>query len=66
MEWHPVSSSMLSAVAYGDGTLYARYKSGVVYPHPDVPESTFRALLNSTSKGQFFNQHIKPHYPVSK
>lgn len=66
MEWHPVSSSMLDAVAHDGNTLYARYKGGKVYSHPNVPETKFQALLKSPSKGQFFNTHIKPHHPVSK
>lgn len=65
-EWIPVSSSMLSAVAYEDGTLHARYKNGRVYSHPGVPESTFQGLLKSSSKGEFFNKHIKPNHPAGK
>jgi len=66
MEWHPVNSSMLDAVAYDNGTLHARYKGGKVYAHPGVPEFKFQSLIKSPSKGKFFNDQIKPHHPAKK
>lgn len=65
-EWHPIESSMLSAVAHDEGGLHAKYKNGKVYTHPGVPRAKFDLLLASKSKGEFFNHHIKPNHPVKK
>ena len=61
--WTPVSSSMLQAVAYENGTLHAKYKNGKVYSHPGVPQEKFHALLASSSKGEYFNKNIRSQHP---
>jgi len=57
---------MLSAVAYEDGTLHAKYKNGKVYSHPGVPQEKFHALMASPSKGEYFNKHIKTQHPAAR
>lgn len=64
LDWRPVTSSMLSAVAHDGRSLHVRYKNGGTYVHPGVPEAKFRALLSAGSKGEYFNKQIKPHHPV--
>jgi hypothetical protein len=66
MEWKPVKSSMLTAIAYDGNTLYVRYRGGKVYAHAGVPREKYETLMFSTSKGEYFNRHIRPHYPVSR
>lgn len=66
LQWHPVDSSMLSAIAHDATGLHARYKTGKVYTHPSVPRSKFDELLAAKSKGEYFNKNIKPYHPVGK
>lgn len=65
IEMHPVESSMLSAVGYDGGVLFARYKNGRVYQHAGVPQEKFDALMSSASKGEYFNLHIKGQHPAA-
>ena len=64
--WQPIDSTMLSAVAYENGTLHAKYKNGKVYSHPGVPKEKFQALLGSASKGKYFNDNIKTQHPAAQ
>jgi hypothetical protein len=64
----PVSSGMIAAIGYDEGseTLEVEFHSGAVYRYlgvePDVHED-FRA---APSKGAFFNAHIKDAYPFEQ
>lgn len=64
MDWKSVSSRVLSAVAYENGTLHVKYNNGKTYQHPGVPKNKVDALLAAESKGKYFNTHIKPHHPA--
>lgn len=68
MNWIPVSSSNLSAVAYDDSThtLYIEFHSSGVYAYFDVPPSVFRGLLTAPSHGSYHAAHIKHNYRYSK
>lgn len=66
MQMIPVSSSNLSAIGYEDGTLYIRFNSGAKYWYRNVPESVYINLMNASSKGKYFDSHIKNVYPFEK
>ncbi|MBW4490788.1 MAG: lysine--tRNA ligase [Trichocoleus desertorum ATA4-8-CV12] len=39
---------------------------GLAYKYHDVPEVVYQGLETATSKGQYFNEHIKPKYTCEK
>lgn len=64
MEKIPVRSSHLRAVGYdpATATLEIQFHDGAVYRYANVPATIHAALLAATSKGEYFNLHIKPRY----
>lgn len=58
----PVSSSAISAIGYDGYTLRVEFRSGRVYDHEGVSKEVFYAFLNASSKGRFYNDHIKGRY----
>jgi hypothetical protein len=60
MNFNPVDSSLLDAVAYDEpsSTLRVRFKNGTEYEYSGVPVSVYRALLTATSSGVYFNAHV--------
>lgn len=63
----PVTSTVIAAVAYStDAALDIEFTSGAKYRYFAVPAQLFHELLAADSKGVFFNQRIKPHYPCTK
>lgn len=65
MEWTPVTSSNLDAVAFMGGTLFVRFKNGQEYEYEGVPAGLYQQLLCAPSKGSFFHENIKS-YPCKK
>lgn len=63
-----VSSSTISAMGYDEPTmtLEVHFHSGSVYQYYDVPVDAYRQLREAPSKGQFFNEHIKPAYRYAR
>lgn len=61
-----VSSTNIGGIGYEHGTLYVRFHSGHLYAYSDVPESEYKALMNSGSKGEYFAAHIKNNYHFDK
>ena len=61
VEWVPLESSVLTAVAYRGGAqqLYLRFQEGNVYCYFACPRSVYEALLAAESKGRYFAQHIR-------
>ena len=57
-----VSSSVIRAVGYADGTLTVEFHSGRTYDHPHVPEYVYRGLMSASSKGANYNRHIRGKY----
>jgi hypothetical protein len=68
MERTPVESSSLLDVGYdpGTGTLEVGFKNGTVYQYFDVPETTHIELMNSASKGIFFNANVRNSFRSAK
>ena len=58
----PVDSSAIRAVGYDGSTLTVEFHSGRIYGHPNVPYSVFENLMRSSSKGAYYNQHIRGRY----
>lgn len=65
MNWIPVRSRMLEAVAYNSDwrQLYLRFRSGEVYCYRDVPAEEHQGLLASDSKGEYARSRIFNRYP---
>ena len=64
----PVTSSALSSVGYELNTLTLEIElsNGRVYQYFGVPETVFQDLMNSSSKGQHYNQHIRNVYQYAQ
>lgn len=59
----PVDSSLIRRVTYGtDATLTVHLHNGAVYRYFTVPRTTLDALLAASSKGTYFNRHIRQHF----
>ncbi len=54
-----VKSSDLLSVGYHSGTLEIEFKNNSIYQYLDVPEYIYHELVNSDSKGKYFNQNIR-------
>jgi hypothetical protein len=61
---HQLSSSMITAVGYDDGTatLEVEFRSGEVYQYLDVDPNDADDLLEAESPGTYLNEWIKPRY----
>ena len=57
-----VNSSAIRAVGYDGYTLTVEFNSGRVYDHPGVPEAVYEAFMRASSKGAYYNQHIRGRY----
>lgn len=64
MQMRPVSSSAIEAVGYDPsiGRMRIRFTGGNEYDFCGVPESVYRGLISSWSKGTYYNDHIKDRY----
>jgi hypothetical protein len=63
----PVDSSLIRTVMYGaDATLTVRFHSGAVYRYFTVPRTVLDQFLTATSKGAYFNRHIRDGYPYQR
>lgn len=57
-----VDSSAISDVAYFDGDVWVKYKSGCTYKYKFVPVEVYEQFMSAESKGKFLNAVIKPNY----
>lgn len=64
MDMIRVSSSAISAVGYDPATMRMKiqFVDGHTYDYCGVPESVFDELLRASSKGMYFNDHIRDRY----
>jgi hypothetical protein len=60
MNYLPVNSSMLDAVAYdaASSTLRVRFKNGTQYEYSGVPVTIYRRLLTETSNAVYFHAQV--------
>ena len=63
-----VMSKTLAAAVYdaSQAALQLDFRDGSRYVYSSVPPELFRGQLAATSKGRFFNQHIRCVLPYSK
>lgn len=61
----PVDSSNVVSVGHEGTILEVEFKTGV-YHYLDVPRDVFDLFLISSSKGQFLNANVKPHFVAVK
>jgi hypothetical protein len=63
-----LQSETLAAAVYDDSqeTLRLDFRDGSRYVYSRVHPDLFHAMLAATSKGRFFNQHIRRVLPYSK
>ena len=62
-----VDSSLIRSVTYTtDATLTVRFHSGAVYRYFTVPRTILDAFLTATSKGAYFNRHIRDGFPYDR
>ncbi len=61
-------SSVVAAINYDEAssTLRITYVSGMIYDYLDVPESAYREMKASGSKGNYLNYWIKGKYKFKK
>ena len=57
-----VNSPFIRAVGYDGSTLTVEFRSGKVYDHPHVPYSVYAGLMSASSKGAYYNEHIRGKY----
>jgi len=64
MEMIRVSSDAISAVGYDQETrrMRIRFTSGNSYDFCRVPLEIYERLMRSSSKGSFYNDHIRGRY----
>lgn len=59
MNWEPVESSLLTAVAHEGTTLFLRFKGNKEYSYANVTDEMYRHMREAPSIGKFFMAHIK-------
>ncbi len=64
MEMHSVNSSAISAIGYDKETrrMKITFKQGGTYDFCGVPENILQGLLSASSKGTYYNDHIRDRY----
>jgi hypothetical protein len=62
----PVDSSALKSVGYDRGTLWVEFHHSGLYEYQNVPPATYHRLLFNTSKGKYFDRHIRGRYKTRK
>ena len=59
----PVSSRAIRSIGYDGYTLVVVFRpGGRRYDHPRVPYAVFAGLMNASSKGRYYNQHIRGRF----
>jgi hypothetical protein len=68
MELHPVTSQTLRLVGYdaADRVLQLTFCNGGTYRYDGVPPRLAAGLLRAPSKGRFFQQRIRGHFPYRR
>jgi hypothetical protein len=63
-----VESTTLTTVAYDAAyrMLWLQFRSGAVYRYFGVPPTVHQALMAATSKGAYFNHHIRGHFSYQR
>jgi len=64
MQMIQVSSSAIKAVGYDSDSnrLFIEFNQGKNYAFCRVPESIYKSLMSASSKGSYYDEHIKDKY----
>ncbi|WP_299957079.1 KTSC domain-containing protein [uncultured Roseobacter sp.] len=57
-----VMSSAITRIEWDSGTLSIWFRESGRFDYYGVPEAVYRAFLAASSKGAFFNDHIRDRY----
>lgn len=68
MEYVPVTSSNVAALAYSNETqtLGVKFLNGSEYHYQNVPSDVYTNMLSAESVGKFLHQNVKGIYPYQK
>jgi hypothetical protein len=66
MERKKVSSSNIKSIGYLLGVLEIEFLNRNIYVFKNVPETIYKRLMTSSSKGTFFSKNIKEKFPYKK
>jgi hypothetical protein len=63
-----VDSQSVRSIGYDkrSQTLEVEFKSGTVYRYASVPLQLWSDFLQAQSKGRFFQQHVRDHFPTTR
>ena len=63
-----VESEAINEIVYDTqrATLFVRFAHGGWYTYFAVPKRVYEDFLTAESKGRFFHEHIRDHYPYRK
>jgi hypothetical protein len=63
-----VASQSVRSIGYDKRThtLEVEFKSGTIYRYASVPIELWSDFLQAESKGQFFQQHVRDHFPTTR
>ena len=59
-------SSVIRCFRYKDRVLEIEFVSGRRYRYFDVPETIYRDMRNSLSRGEFFNLRVRNRFPFQR
>jgi len=68
MQTTPVKSSNIKSIGYEPETetLEVEFLNGGIYQYDNVPLTIYEGLMNASSHGKYFWQHIRDRYPTRK
>lgn len=63
-----VESSNIASIGFDEDsyTLEIEFNNGAIYQYFDVSFAVYDGLMEASSKGQYFAQHIKGHFRYVK
>ena len=63
-----VESSSVTSVGFDEAVsaMEIEFAGGAVYRYFAVPAAVHAAMMDASSKGAFFNQHVRAKYPFAR
>lgn len=63
-----VESSSVASVGFDEAlsAMDVEFSGGAVYRYFAVPAAVHAALMHASSKGAFFNRHVRAKYPFAR
>ena len=63
MDWKKINSKFIESIGYDNLTKELQVLiKGKAYSHYEVPETVYSALMESKSKGGYYNKNIRGKY----